>query len=305
MDRQLKLTMGPVLFNWPPERWRDFYFQLADAGCIDAVTVGEVVCSKRAPFLTPHFADVLDRLSRAAIEISVATVAQVMSRPDRNLVAQFAAIEDVMIEVNDASALALASGKRFATGPFLNVYNEETLALLAEKGAKVFCLPPELSGTTIARLAEAASSHGGEVEVQVYGRIPLALSARCYHARAHGLTKDGCQFVCERDLDGLTLHTLDGKPLLVINGIQTMSYSFANLAHDIGSLANWGVSRFRLSPHSHDMVSVARLFRSLLDRRIEPEEACRRLGEINEGVPFSNGFVHGLAGAQWVPGASG
>jgi len=27
---QSELTLGPVLFNWQPERWRDFYFRIAD-----------------------------------------------------------------------------------------------------------------------------------------------------------------------------------------------------------------------------------------------------------------------------------
>ena len=44
-----ELTLGPVLFNWQPEAWRDFYFRIADEAPVTAVYLGEVVCFKRAP----------------------------------------------------------------------------------------------------------------------------------------------------------------------------------------------------------------------------------------------------------------
>ena len=56
------LTLGPILFNWKPERRRDFYFRIADEAPIDCVYLGEVVCSKREPF----FVDDLPADRRAA-----------------------------------------------------------------------------------------------------------------------------------------------------------------------------------------------------------------------------------------------
>jgi collagenase-like PrtC family protease len=300
MAHAVKLTMGPCLFNWPAERWRDFHFRLADEGAVEAVCLGEVVCSKRAPFFLPHLPEVIERLERSGIEVSVATLAEVMSRADRRLVAEVAAMEGVLIEANDASALGLLAGRPFAAGPFLNVYNEDTLGLLAGKGAVRFSLPPELPGAAVAILAAAARQQGAEVEVQVWGRLPLALSARCYHARAHGLTKDGCQFVCERDPDGMTLETLTGEPLLAVNGIQTLSHAVLNLVHDVDRLVKAGVARLRLSPHSHDMIAVAKLFRSVADHRIAAGEAGRKLAAIAGGVPFCNGFLHRAPGIGWL-----
>ncbi len=101
--------------------------------------------------------------------------------------------------------------------------------------------------------------------MQVFGRQSLALSARCYHARAHGRTKDTCRFVCENDPDGLVLATLEQKPFLVANGVQTLSYDYLNLVQEIPALQAAGVSRYRLSPHSCDMVQVAIVFRGVLD----------------------------------------
>ena len=111
------------------------------------------------------------------------------------------------------------------------------------------------------------------IEVQVFGRQSLALSARCYHARAHGRTKDTCRFVCENDPDGLVLATLEQKPFLVANGVQTLSYEYLNLVQEIPDLVAAGVSRFRLSPHSCDMVQVAATFRSVLDGGMSTTEA--------------------------------
>ena len=50
-----ELTLGPVLFNWQPERWRDFYFRIADEAPVATVYLGEAVCSKRAPLFDELF----------------------------------------------------------------------------------------------------------------------------------------------------------------------------------------------------------------------------------------------------------
>ena len=54
-DQAAEITLGPVLFNWQPERWRDFYFRIADEAPVATVYLGETVCSKRAPLFEPHY----------------------------------------------------------------------------------------------------------------------------------------------------------------------------------------------------------------------------------------------------------
>ena len=122
---------------------------------------------------------------------------------------------------------------------------------------------------------------GVDVEVWSYGRTPLAMSGRCYHARAHGLTKDSCQFVCANDYDGLQVDTLDGQPFLAVNGVQTMSFNLTNLAGDITALGRAGVASLRLSPQSGDFVSVCRVFRDRVDGAIDAGEAMARLAADN------------------------
>lgn len=295
--RASEVTLGPVLFNWAPERWRDFYFRIADEASVGTVYLGEVICSKRAPLFEPQIEAVATRLSAAGKTVVFSTLTEVMSILDRKLVASVGAAE--LVEVNDASALAAVRGRPHHIGPFVNVYNERTLTVLARNGARNVCLPVEMPATAIRALSAEARKLGVAVEVQVFGRLPLALSARCYHARAHGRTKDSCQFVCEDDPDGMTLRTLEDKPFLTVNGIQTLSHDYLNLAGELPALQAMGVSRFRLSPHTCDMVAVAEIFRAALDRLIDAEEATAWLEALQLGAPLSNGFFHGKAGYRW------
>lgn len=301
----VKLNLGPVLFNWPPEEKRDFYFKVADEAPVDAVCVGEVVCSKRSPFFDPYLPEVVERLQSAGKEVVHSTLALIMTAREMDALRALAGETDFFVEANDVSCAALLAGRPHAIGPFVNVYNEGTLSYLVRKGAVRVSLPGELSGRSLAALAKADG--GAELEVQVFGRLPLAISARCYHARSHNLHKDGCEYVCAEDADGLALETLDNEPFLALNGTQTMSHSFCNLVRELGELRDMGIACFRLSPHTTDMVAVAEVFRDVLDGREEGEAAAARLAELVagrvDGAPFSNGYYHGGKGVELVSAA--
>ncbi|MCK5555970.1 MAG: U32 family peptidase, partial [Alphaproteobacteria bacterium] len=273
----LKLTLGPVLFNWSPEKWRDFYFRIADEAAVDVVYIGEVVCSKRAPFFAPVLPDVLKRLKKAKKEIVLSSLAMVMNKREAQATRKLATDKKMMIEANDVSALLHLNGRSHVIGSYINVYNEETLFWLAKKGARRFCLLPEMSFSSIEALATEARKNRADIEVQVFGRMPLALSSRCYHARADKLSKDNCQFVCGKDVDGMTLHTLENKPFLAINGVQTLSDSYINLLKELQPMKDAGVTYFRLSPHNCDMVKIIDLYRKTLTRKITAAEASRKL----------------------------
>jgi collagenase-like PrtC family protease len=297
--KKAALSLGPVLFHWPADKWRDFYFRIADEAPVQAVYLGEAICSKRAPFYEPLYDEVSDRLEKAGKQVIFSTLSEVTVRQDRRIVESVCGVKDKMIEANDASALWLLSGRPHFIGPFMNVYNEDTLSVLAAGGASHVCLPAELPAEAIRALAAGAASLGVTLETQVYGRIPLALSARCYHARAHGRTKDSCLFACEQDPDGMELRTLSGAPFLAINGVQTLSYTCLNLVQELAELSRMGVGAFRLSPHTHDMVRIAEVFSCVIDMKTSPEEALAQLGNIPD-MPFSNGFYHKTEGFRWV-----
>lgn len=293
----MRLTLGPVLFNWAPEAWRDFHFRIADEAPVDRVIIGEVVCSKRSPFFAEHLPEVAERLAAAGKEVVFASLALVTLERERRAIAELAADDTVLMEANDVSSLRLLAGRPHLIGPFVNVYNEATAQWLGAGGAQGICLPPELPGTSIATIA---ASGGVPVEVFAFGRVPLAISARCYHARVHGLHKDNCRFVCDQDPDGMDVETLDREPFLAVNGLQTLSHRCASLVGDIPALRAMGAASLRLSPQHCDMAAVAQVFRDVADGRMEAGAGHEALAALFPSAPFSNGFLHGKAGMVQV-----
>lgn len=294
-----RLTLGPVLFNWPVERWRDFYAQIADEAPVDTVILGEIVCSKRAPFIADAMEAAIGRLTAAGKDVWLATPILVANERERAAMRDLVTDAALMVEANDMGALALMKGRRHAVGPFVNCYNEDTLSWLAKGGAVSVSLPAELPAASVEVLAKAARAQALAVEVQVFGRAPLAISARCYHARANGLHKDGCQFVCGQNLDGMDVATMDGQPFLAVNGTQTLSHGYLCLGAELDRLITMGVERFRLSPHTTDMVRVAAAFRAALDGRLDGRELVETVGPML-GAPLINGFFHDKPGAAYL-----
>lgn len=295
----MKLTLGPILGHWQPEQWRDFYAQVADEVDVDRVVLGEVVCSKRLPFVEDHLGPAMERLARGGKEVVLASLALVTLPRERNLCADVAAATDGLVEVNDPTMLHyLAQGRAFTVGPLVNVYNEGTLSHLARRGAATVCLPPELPLASIAVLAGAGMA---EIEVWGFGRVPLAISGRCYHARIHGLHKDSCQFVCGEDPDGLKVETLDHEKFLAVNGVQTLSFTAACALTEVDALKAAGVARLRLSPQRVNMAPVARLFRARINGATAAAESVRQLQALVPDMPMANGFMAGKFGAERLP----
>jgi len=295
----MQLTVGANQFFWDDAVWRDFYLRLADEAPVDRVVLGELVCSKRLPFYQTHFAEVIARLQAAGKTVVMTSLALITLKRERKLTAELVDM-GLEVEVNDLSAMAhLPQGATFSVGPLVNVYNEGTLGWLARRGAQQFCLPPELPLASIVTLAGAAPV---PVEVWGWGRVPLAISGRCYHARLHDRAKDKCQFVCGIDADGREIDTLDGQKFLAVNGVQTLSASCANAAHHLNSLRRAGVAGLRLSPQSQGFVEVCALFRALVNGQIDAQELSATALALNPQVPFSDGFLTGKAGVEWSAG---
>jgi O2-independent ubiquinone biosynthesis protein UbiV len=292
-----RLTVGPVLFHWPEERFRDFYFRIADEADCDTVAIGEVVCSKRMPFVEDVLPEVIGRLHRGGKEVLLASLALVGDERELAAMRALAAGGADLVEGNDVAVLRALKGRPHAVGPYVNIYNEDALTYLVGQGAVRACLNPELPGPLIAELARLA---GIPLEVVVFGRLPLAISARCFHARAEDRSKDACQFACKSDPDGRPVQTLEGMPFLAMNGVQTLSWGCANLLHELAPMRAAGIERFRLSPQSGDMVATVALFREVLDGRREPAAAVDRLAGLYPGMAFANGFYHAVPGHRFI-----
>jgi len=153
-----------------------------------------------------------------------------------------------------------------------------------------------------ASIAILANAVPVPVEVWGWGRLPLAVSGRCYHARLHDRAKDNCQFVCGLDPDGRAVDTLDEQPFLAVNGVQTLSASCANAAYQFPGLREAGVASLRLSPQSEGFVDVCKLFRDLIDGRIDAEALSAKALPQAPGGQYADGFLSGIAGVDWSGG---
>ncbi len=301
----LKVSLGPVYFHWPLPLWLDFYARMADEAELDRVYLGEVVCSKRAPFYEKHYDEVAERLRRGGKEVVFSTLSEVSVRHDRACVQSLCALEDTLVEANDASALYALNGRSHTIGPFINVYNGTTLHELARRGAKHICLPPELPAAAVKSMVQTARKLSITTEIQGYGRISLALSARCYHARALGRTKDNCQYACGADQNGLTVSTLDKKPFLAVNGIQTLSQGCLSLLPHISALNEIGPDFFRLAPQGVDMVQVANIHARVLKGKLHWQDGARNLQRMWPEAPLIDGFFRHTPGQDHIRAGEG
>ncbi|WP_321446784.1 U32 family peptidase [uncultured Cohaesibacter sp.] len=299
--KNTELTLGPCLFNWSEADWRDFYFKMADESDFDLIYIGEAVCSKRLPFRNNVLPDILERMEAAGKKVIISTLALVTTKPERKVLREQCEQDMWTVEANDLTAMAFLKDRKFVIGPYINIYNEATITSLAKRGAERFVMPPEVPAETIAQLIKAAPEP--KYEMQVFGRLPLALSARCYHARLHNLHKDSCRFVCDQDPDGREVKSLTGQPFLAVNGIQTMSYGSQLLLEELPALAAAGVNAFRLSPHTGDMLGVARIFRSVMKDEMDAAEARAKIGELMPSHHFINGYSHGAPGMAQIENA--
>ena len=291
--KPIELALGPCLFNWSVDRLTDFYARIADEAPVDRVYLGEVVCGKRMPFNDKAWPDAIERLQRGGKKVILSSLALPATPRERKLMKELAD-SDLQIEVNDMSMLAHEDLGPFVAGPFLNIYNDAALRFMASRGADTWCPPVEVSLETIGLAAKANPEV--DIELFAFGRLPLALSSRCYHARAHGVSKDSCQFVCDKDPDGMAVTTLDKDAFLAVNGIQTLSDACQVVALDTGHLVEQGITRLRLSPQTADMVSVAKSYRAMLDGSITPHEMEEAVEELPLPGPTCNAYIKGEPG---------
>lgn len=296
----MRLSIGPCLFDWSKEVLRDYYKQLAFETEADVLYIGEVVCSKRYRMEPAELLELAQELSASGKEVVLSTLGLVMSEMEQVELRQIAALARnaaLRLEVNDMAGMGVGEGQPMVAGPHIMVYNPETLSFLKKVGVERVVLPVELSAKIMAGIMGVEADV--EVEVFAYGKLPLTFSARCYTARAFHLSKANCQYKCSEFADGMMVRTQDGEALLVVNGTETMSARVYNLVQDVEHLRQMGVSLLRLSPQSQNMKAVVQLWKERVTGRISGAEALARLGELNGGEPFCNGYFHGRPGLEF------
>lgn len=290
----MNLSLVPLQYYWPREEVLSFYEAAADWP-LARIYLGETVCFRRHQMRLPDWLELAGRLAEAGKEVVLSSQILIEAEPELKVVRKLAGNGRFLVEANEWGAVRLLvkAGLPFVAGPTLNVYNQETLGVLAEVGAVRWLPPVEMSRATLAALLERAPA-GIETEVFAYGKLPLAYSARCFTARHYNLPKDDCQFRCLDHPDGLLLSTREGEPFLTINGIQTQSAGVYSLIREIASLRELGVVSLRLSPQSRHMGRVVEAFAAAL---AGDDEAAGRLARFMPGQPVS-GYWHGRPGLE-------
>lgn len=295
--RDFEISIGPVQYYWPRSELMAFYAGVAESSA-GTVVLGEVVCSRRHEMKTPDWLALARDLRASGKEVILATQPLVEAEADIRVLRRIADQGEFLVEVGDASALNVLTEVKasFVLGPHVNVYSKQALREYVRLGAVRWVAPIELS------LAAVATVHADEAdlptEVFAYGRMPLAFSARCFTARHHRLSKDQCEFRCRDDDDGLLLSTSDGRPFLVLNGIQTQSAGVQCLVTERAELLAAGVSRLRLSPTSRHFMDVVAAFDFVMNRGGDAGDALLALDALSPPGGLVNGFAAGRAGVD-------
>ena len=293
----MKLSLGPLLYYWPRQQVLDFYAAAADWP-VDAVYLGETVCSRRHELRLDDWLEIAGRIATAGKEAILSSLTLIESEAELKTLRRQVEQGIFSVEANDMGAVRLLNkhGLPFVAGPTLNVFNAETLGILSELGARRWVMPPEMSGKALAALQVP---EGLETEVFALGRLPLAYSARCFTARRFNLQKDACEFRCLEFPQGLALTTREGEAFLTLNGTQTQSARVYNLLQELPALRGSGVDVLRLSPQAEHTGDLALLFRRCLDGELAAGEAWAAANAKLPGASC-NGFWYARPGLDQV-----
>lgn len=291
-----RLTLGPLLYYWPRDRVHEFYEQAADSP-VDTVHLGEAVCGKRHEVRFEDWLAIGRKLADSGKEVVLSTCELIESEADLRVMRRVTGNGLFMVEANDLGAVNLLAGKGdFVAGPYLNMYSRLSMDFYRRQGAVRWVAPIELGAEGI---GEILRDYAEEIETEVfaYGRIPLAISARCFTARYNNESKDECGFRCIEHADGMLLSTQDDQPFLTLNGLQTQSAQVHNLADSIEQLRALGIDRLRISPQSAGTFDVIRLFDEVAAGALAGDEALKRM---QQWAPYGhcNGYWHGRPGLE-------
>ncbi len=285
MNRDVKISLGPLQYYWPKPQTLAFYQQIAQTD-VDIVYLGESVCSKRRAMRPADWLELAAYLTDQGKDVVMSTLALVEAESELSTLRRYLDGSSFLIEANDISSVQMCRklNRNFVAGPTINIYNPRTLELLVGDGL-VRWVPGVEQGADVLHQFRSQLVRLPELEVLVWGRINLAYSARCFTARAHNTSKDECELRCINHPEGMPLQTRDGESLLNINGIQIQSSGLLDLGPELNQVLQAGVQIIRIDPQFNGSADQIARFRNALDTNLPLER-----------VGAHNGFWYGRGG---------
>ena len=293
----MKISLAAVPYFWSQEDYFSFYKKIASSP-VDIVYLGETVCSKRRTMKFQDWLDIAELLTQAGKQVVLSTLTLLEADSELKYLSKIAKQKDYLIEANDMAAIQVANdnGNAFVAGTAINVYNNRAIDILKKQGMSRWCIPVELGQQDIAPMISHCQSLGIELEYRVFGRMPLAYSARSFTARHHKLPKDDCQLKCLDYEQGLKVKTQEGDSFAQINGIETQSAKVNYLFDRWTELKDAGIEILRIVPVS----------------AVDTLKAVDQLAAMMQGVDvskdalvgdyeFCNGYWLGIEGMKYVP----
>lgn len=290
----VKISIGPIQYFWERQQVVEFYDQVSESAA-DIVYLGETVCSKRRELKLDDWLVIARQLADAGKEVVLSSLALLEAESEIGVLKRIVDNGIYPVEANDMAAVQLRHGKApFVAGPHINIYNPQTLNYLAGQGAYRWVVPVEHDRRAINEL-HLARPAGMETELLVFGRLPLAFSARCFSARAAKRPKDDCGFVCMDNPEGKPVMTQDHQPFLVLNGIQVQSALTQNLLWHAEEIMAMNIDVARISPRREGISEIIATTRQIFDGTMDKDAGLKTLDRFQE-FGACDGYWHKAAG---------
>ncbi len=292
----MKTSLAAVPYFWTKQAYQDFYRQVADTD-IDTVYLGETVCSKRRSMTLQDWMEIGKLLANKGKQVVLSTMTLLEAESELNYLKKIVQQNKFLVEANDMSAIQVANqaSRPFVAGNAINIYNNQSLGLFNRLGMTRWNIPIELGQEDLKPVIPQAKALGVELEYQVYGRMPLAYSARCFTARHHDLPKDRCQFKCKENVEGIPVKTREGDSFAQINGIQTQSGKVSNLLNHWQKLQAAGIDYARIVPVAPD--TTLQVIKSLTQAIASNQPQVDFTDETRE---YCNGYWFQMAGLEMI-----